>query len=92
MGEYKMQSDMYVLPLGRYDVVLSIQWMMTLGSILCDFHEMWMQFKVDKNKYTLKGLRAGESQIISWHHMEKLLKEVNGGKTILYSSNPKIFT
>ena len=54
-----MQSDMYVLPLGGYDVVLSIKWFMTLGSILWDFCELWMQFKVDENKYTLKGIKAG---------------------------------
>lgn len=91
MGDYKLQSDMYALPLSSCDVVLGIQWLMTLGPVLWDFCELWMQFKVDENKYTLKGIKACQSQIISYHHMEKLLKK--GGKGVvgkLFSIQPAL--
>lgn len=31
MDAYKMKIDMNVLPLGGYDIVLSIQWLITLA-------------------------------------------------------------
>lgn len=34
MGDYKMKKDMYVIPLGGCDMVLGIQWIITLGPIL----------------------------------------------------------
>lgn len=37
MGDYEMQSDMYVLPLGGCNIVLGIQWLMILGLVLYDF-------------------------------------------------------
>lgn len=75
MDDYKIQSDMYVLPLGDYDVVLGVQWMMKLGPILLYFYELWMQFKVKEYRYTLKELKEGSLQLISSHRMEKLLKK-----------------
>ena len=81
MGDYKMQSDMYVLPLGGCDLVLSIQCLMILVLVLYDVFEFWMQFKVYENKFTLKGIKVRQSQIISSHCMEKLLKK--GGKGVV---------
>lgn len=34
MGNYILKSDMYALPLGRYDIILGAQWLRTLGLIL----------------------------------------------------------
>ena len=61
MDDYKMQSDMYVLSLGGCNMILGIQWLMILGPILWDFCELWMQFKVDDNKYIIKGINVGKS-------------------------------
>ena len=44
MGDYKLHSDMFSLPLGGCDVVLGAQWLRTLEPILWDFAELWMQF------------------------------------------------
>ena len=45
--DYNLHSDMFSLPLGGCDVVLGTQWLHTLGPILWDFVELWMQFLVN---------------------------------------------
>jgi len=52
-----------------------------LGPILWYFVELWMKFMVVKCTYNLKGLHAVPSQIISSHHMEKLIRK--GGKGMM---------
>ena len=53
MGDYNLRSDMFALPLGGCDVVLGAQWLRTLGPILWDFAELWMQFSINGTKHTL---------------------------------------
>ena len=79
MGYYNLCSDMFSLTLGGCDVVLGAQWLRTLGPILWDFAELWMQFSPDGHKHTLKGLQPGSLSIISSHRMEKLLKKSSHG-------------
>ena len=50
MGDYNLHSDMFSLPLGGCDVVLGTQWLRTLGPILWDFAELWMQFSINCTK------------------------------------------
>ena len=70
---------MFALTLGRYDVVLGTQWLRTLGPILWDFVELWMQFSPDGHNHTLKGLQPGSLNIISSHRMENILKKNSHG-------------
>ena len=70
---------MFTLTLGGCDVVLGTQWLRTLGPILWDFAELWMQFSPDGHKQTLKGLQPGSLSIISSHRLEKLLKKSSHG-------------
>lgn len=79
IGDYNMRSDMFALPLGGCDVVLGAQWLRTLGPILWDFAELWMQFSAEGHQHTLKGLQPGSLSIISSHRMEKLLKKNSHG-------------
>lgn len=37
-------TDMIILPLGCYDVILGVQWLKSLGPILCDFEKLHMEF------------------------------------------------
>ena len=41
----EFRADMRLILLGGYDMVLGIQWLSQLGSILCDFKILWMEFK-----------------------------------------------
>ena len=70
---------MFSLPLGRCDVVLGTQWLRTLGPILWDFAELWMQFSINGKKHTLWGLQLGSLRIISMHRMKNLLKKSSHG-------------
>ena len=70
---------MFSLPLGRCDVVLGAQWLRTLGPILWDFAELWMQFSINGTKHTLCGLQPGSLSLISSHRMENLLKKSSHG-------------
>ena len=79
MGDYNLRSDMFALPLGGCDVVLGAQWLRTLGPILWDFVELWMQFSINDTKHTLRGLQTGSLSFISSHHMENILKKSSHG-------------
>ena len=62
IGDYTLRSNMFSMPLGGCDVILGTQWLRTLGPILWDFVELWMQFSVHGKKIRLmyynKGLSA----------------------------------
>ena len=79
IGDYKLCSNMFSMPLGGCDVILGTQWLRTLGPILWDFAELWMQFFVNGKKHTLKGLQPGSLGIISSHRMENILKKNSHG-------------
>ena len=79
IGDYKLCSNMFSFPLGGCDVVLGAQWLSTLGPILWDFAEIWMQFSINGKKHTLWGLQLGSLSIISLHHMENILNKSSHG-------------
>ena len=70
---------MFAMPLGGCDVILGTQWLRTLGPILWDFAQLWMQFSVDGNKHKFNGLQPGSLSIIISHHMEKIRKKNSHG-------------
>ena len=74
IGDYNLHSNVFSMPLGGCDVILGTQWLRTLGIILWDFAELWMQFLVNGNKHTFNGLQPGSLNIISSHRMENILK------------------
>lgn len=59
---WKMQghtflTDMLLLPIGGCEVVLGIQWLSTLGDILCNFNSLRMEFQYEgKKKWYCGGL------------------------------------
>ena len=79
MGDYNLCYDIFSLPLGGCDVVLGTQWLRTIGPILWDFAELWMQFSINGTKHTLRGLQPGSLNLIHSHQMENLLKKSSHG-------------
>lgn len=76
------QTDVMLLPLGGCEMVLGMQWLSTLGDVLCNFLKLRMHF-VHKGK---KVVITGTSQpMIKWMDGKKLSKEVNVGHAGLYS-------
>eukprot|EP00253_Pinus_taeda_P007083 PITA_07083 len=79
MGDYQLKTHMFSIHMGGYDIVLGVDWLHTLGPITMDFQELYMSFKQNNHKHTLRGFQAGAPSIISSHRMEKLLKKGNHG-------------
>ena len=73
IGVYNLCFNMFSMPLGECDVILGTQWLRTLGTILWDFFELWMQFSFNGKKHTWKGLQPGSLSIICSHHMGNIL-------------------
>jgi hypothetical protein len=70
---------MFAIDMGGCDIVLSAEWLRTLGPILMDFQNLTMQFDQRVHKHKFQGITAGSPKIISSHHMEKLLKKGHSG-------------
>ena len=44
MGEYVLNSPMITIEMGGVDVVLSVQWLQSLGTMAFNFQELFMKF------------------------------------------------
>jgi len=51
-------ADMLLLPLGYCDLVLGIEWLITLGDILWNFDKLTMEFNVQGRRHVLCGSMA----------------------------------
>ncbi|XP_019462912.1 PREDICTED: uncharacterized protein LOC109361830 [Lupinus angustifolius] len=48
-------SDVMLIPLGCCDVVLGIEWLVTLGDIIWNFDKLSMEFSVQGRRHVLRG-------------------------------------
>ena len=53
-------SDFFVLPLRGCDMVLRVQWLVTVGSILWDFFHLTMQFTMENRCICWSSMQAGQ--------------------------------
>ena len=44
MENVEYETDVFIIALGSYDMVLGVQWLATLGSIMWNFEELTMEF------------------------------------------------
>ena len=70
---------MFAIDMGSCDIVLGADWLRTLGPILMDFKDLTMQFSQESHQYKFQGNTSSSPEIISSHHMEKLLKKGHFG-------------
>jgi hypothetical protein len=77
IGDYQLKYYMFAISMGGCDIVLRAEWLRTLGPILMDFKELTMQFDQEGQHYKFQGIIIGSPEIISSHHMEKMLKKVH---------------
>ncbi|GJU48942.1 putative mitochondrial protein [Tanacetum coccineum] len=50
------QADMMLVPLGGCEIVLGVQWLATLGDIVCNFLKLRMEFMYHGKKVILRGI------------------------------------
>jgi hypothetical protein len=79
MRDYHLKTHMFAIDMGVCDIVLRAKWLHTLGPITMDFKELYMSFVNDSQAHLLQGIKANPQDIISSHHMEKLLKKGHYG-------------
>lgn len=75
---WKMQgaqfmSDMLTLLLGGCNMVLEVQWLITLGDILYNFRKLKMQFTYKVHKVSLRGIQPPAMKLVEQGKMDKLL-------------------
>ncbi|KAG8391002.1 hypothetical protein BUALT_Bualt01G0142700 [Buddleja alternifolia] len=66
-------TDLMVLPLGGCEMVLGIQWLITLGDISWNFHQLRMEFQYEGKKVALRGMQPQSVKIIDKNKMQKCL-------------------
>jgi len=62
-------TDVMLVTLGNYDMVLGIQWLASLGPILWDFEKLRMEFKKDGRRVVLRGTQKTDME---WLGSKKL--------------------
>jgi hypothetical protein len=55
-------SDVMTIPLGGCEMVLGIQWLSTLGDMLCNFLDLKMEFMYHGKKVVLRGTKKASLQ------------------------------
>ena len=76
MGEYVLNSPMLYIPMGGVDVV---QWLQSLGTIDCNFQEIFLNFFSKGKEIELRGIVGNPRNKISSNVMKKLLKKEQRG-------------
>jgi hypothetical protein len=60
LGNYTVRDTFYVVDLSDTDVVLGVQWMITLGKITTNYQTLEMGFRdQDGKKFVLRGMSTG---------------------------------
>ncbi|XP_029130601.1 uncharacterized protein LOC114916981 [Cajanus cajan] len=55
----KFTSDMLLIPLGCCDLVLGVEWLVSLGDIVWNFNKLQMEFYVQGKRHVLRGASSG---------------------------------
>jgi hypothetical protein len=73
--DQELRADFYLLLLGDYEVVLSIEWLRTLGNVLWNFSKLTMKFTLNGKRVILRRRCGNNVSIVSSHGMERILKK-----------------
>lgn len=75
LGEAEFCITLYALPLVGFDSVLGVQWLESLGSILCDWKAQTLQFSWKDKPVILNGLRKATLQPTTLKEIDKERRE-----------------
>ena len=68
-------SDVMLLPLGGCDLVLGIEWLVTLGDIMWNFDRMVMEFSLKGKRHVLRGLSSSGLKTVKKQQISKAIEE-----------------
>jgi hypothetical protein len=75
LGNYTVRDTFYVVDLSDTDVVLGVQWMITLGKITTNYQTLEMGFRdQDGKKVVLIGMSIRAPRTISTKRMERIFR------------------
>nr|GFB32715.1 hypothetical protein [Tanacetum cinerariifolium] len=70
------ETDVMILPLGGYEMVLGIQWLATLGVIQFDFKNLVMDFMINEKRCVLRGTLQSTLQWMQGKHVTSSLNQM----------------
>jgi hypothetical protein len=75
LGNYTMRDTFYVVDLFDTDVVLGVQWLITLGKISTNYQTLEMGFRDSEGKrIVLRGMSTGAPRTVSAKRMERIFR------------------
>jgi hypothetical protein len=75
LGNDTVRDTFYVVDLSNTDVVLGVQWMISLGKITTNYQTLEMGFRDhDGKKVVLRGMSTGAPRIVSTKRMERIFR------------------
>jgi hypothetical protein len=75
LGNYTVRDTFYVVCLLDIDVVLGVQWMITLGKISTNYQTLEMGFRdQDGKKVVLRGMSTEAPRTVSAKRMERIFR------------------
>jgi hypothetical protein len=75
LGNYTVKDTFYVVDLSDTDVVLGVQWLITLGKISTNYQTLEMGFRdTEGKKIVLRGMSTGAPRTVSAKRMERIFR------------------
>ena len=66
-------SDVMLIPLGCCDIVLGIEWLITLGDITWNFTKLSMEFMVQDRRHVLRGSNPSSCKSVKSPTLDKIV-------------------
>jgi hypothetical protein len=75
LGNYTVRNTFYVVDLSDTDVVLGVQWMITLGKITTNYQTLEIGFRDnDRKRVVLRGMSTGVPRTVSAKRIERIFR------------------
>ncbi|XP_063948159.1 uncharacterized protein LOC135152240 [Daucus carota subsp. sativus] len=74
MNGREFVTEVLLIPLGSCDMVLGIQWLSTLGAVQWDFKKLQMDFILNNELITLKGIPPRKLKVIEGQPSPKMMQ------------------
>jgi len=79
MKYYSLEDDFYVTSIGRANIFLGIQWLISIETYYINHQRKFLSLRQYGCEVTLKILEPKSIQIVDSKHMSKILKKVHFG-------------